>query len=322
MPRDRYTPSNLEDFRKKFPSDAACYDYLFLLRERMPFDCARCHQHKWRPMRRRVTPSWTKAFRECKNCGFQESATTATMLHGSHMSAKDWLQVFWWAAATDGLSASQFANETGTALNICFASQATTYGCLDRIRRLMTDFPKLEGEVRLGVVHAGQKDSGLRYGKKLVCVAVCSHGKEAKLGLLSDLTPSEISSFAVNAIKEGSEIVTSGWKGYGCLAKLHYRHTNTPPRFESLDSTDPNLLKLESNLQKWLSRIGWERITQANLGGFLEEFGFRYRHARKGGTVGFLFKTLVQMALSQRSKRPAKPISPGLPVGTTMQRSC
>jgi hypothetical protein len=298
----RYTPRNLEQFRAKFARDRDCYDYLFSLRQHVPFRCQRegCDSNLCRRMERN-TASGKRAFRVCKKCGFQESAMTGTIFQRSRLPLKDWFHIIWWAAATqNGLSAAQFGNEVGRKLCIEFGSAATPYHCVQGIRKVMANVPRLADSVHLGLVRLGNERFGTIHNPKLVGLAISTWYKASRMAVLPDTKPETMLSFAAATVEPQTAVVTSGWIGYNCLAQAGYRHSAFSPAAETQESAffaDYRLAGLVSGLRAWLANIGWGAIDKRNLPGYLAEFSFRHSCARRGGNTGFRFVKLLRQAL-------------------------
>jgi len=82
MPRPSF-PKTIFEFNKWFPDEEPCLT--FLIQSRWPdgFVCPRCgfNDYYWIPTRKLL---------QCKQCGYQASPTTGTIMHRSRMSLKLW----------------------------------------------------------------------------------------------------------------------------------------------------------------------------------------------------------------------------------------
>jgi len=295
-----HTPLNLSQFRTKFRGDRECYEYLFSPRSGMPFSCPRkgCHCRHWTLLERTIPGSAGKrAFRKCKACGHQESATAGTVFHGSRLALKDWFQLFWWAASVDGLRVAKLGAASAGSMPMYFGSAATPYRCVDVIRRVMGHRPRLSDVVRVGLMYVGPPGSG--YNR--VGLAVSERKQEVRLGLLADFAPQTIGGFLKGAVEPGTRLITCDWDGFAHLtAGSEYLRELAPPVFTSSERAlqlDFKLAEVSSDLHKWLSAVGWSGIRQRNFAGYLAEFGFRYACRRKGSNRGYRFKRLICQAL-------------------------
>lgn len=103
-------PTNLPEFQRVFPNDAACAKYLETMRWPDGFTCPECG-HAGEPYRFSTRSSVVLRCRECK---VNTSLTASTVMHSSHTPLSTW---FWGAYSvttqTPGQSALQFQRQLG-----------------------------------------------------------------------------------------------------------------------------------------------------------------------------------------------------------------
>ena len=84
-------PRTLGEFEARFPTDAACRDYLSALRWPEGFRCPRCgHAKAWPVARVRF---------ECASCGHQASVIAGTVFQDTHRPLTEWFRVIWWVTS-------------------------------------------------------------------------------------------------------------------------------------------------------------------------------------------------------------------------------
>src|SRR6266436_2607951 len=170
---------NLIEVVSKFRSEADCLDYLEAVRWPNGLCCLKCgimeriskfttnattrkRTNKKGETRTVVVPS--RRLYQCKDCGYQFSATTGTVFHDSHLSLNKWfMAVGLIVEAKKGVSALQVARH----LNLESSYKTVWYLC-HRIRKAMKDGGLLMGIVEVDETYMTPKKprKGKPYVKK------------------------------------------------------------------------------------------------------------------------------------------------------------
>ncbi len=132
-PMQKFT---IKDFRKMFPDDAACLDYL--RREWFP-ETIRCENCGKDSKYYRIT---TRKVFGCEHCGNQISPTAGTIFHKSPTPLTIWFYTIYLMAQTrGGISAKQIQRETGV-------TYKTAWRMCKQVRNMLFENSKsLNGEV-------------------------------------------------------------------------------------------------------------------------------------------------------------------------------
>lgn len=76
------------EFKRTFPDDNHCSDYLYALKWSNGFRCMRCGcNDNWE-----VSPYKYK----CRNCGYQSTVTAGTLFHHTHLELIKWFKAAWY----------------------------------------------------------------------------------------------------------------------------------------------------------------------------------------------------------------------------------
>lgn len=278
-----YRPRNLEQLRRRFPGDDACYAELFRLRSSTPFRC-QCGSQHWRQMTRPGDRGHAdRAFRVCVECGWQESATAGTVLHGTRVPLRDWFLVFWWAAGTeDGISARKLCGAQAKSMSIYLGSQRTVFRCIAVLRRIMTFRPKLIGDVRVGTAPYRSAGAGRGGVERFIAMAMIEQPSSTRLAVLADDSAASIRGFTDRFVDPASRIC----------------------------ATDPRLSRLETRIRVWLHAVGPEALDRRNIDAYLGEFAYRHDRTHRGVTVSRRFASLLRDALSTPAEIPEGSVGP------------
>ena len=74
---------SIKDFKRDFPNDNACLDYLFNIYYGKDYSCPKCRNKGFYRVKKR------RAY-ACSNCGYQIYPTANTIFHKSSTSLTDW----------------------------------------------------------------------------------------------------------------------------------------------------------------------------------------------------------------------------------------
>ena len=115
----------IQDFRKDFPDDKTCLQFIFKNRYPKGLECPSCAKNRWSKVNGR------KSF-AC-SCGFQTHPTESTIFHKSRTPLTLWFYaIFLMAQSKNGVSAKEIERQIGV-----------TYKCawrmVKQIRLLMDD---------------------------------------------------------------------------------------------------------------------------------------------------------------------------------------
>jgi transposase-like protein len=269
MPRPDF-PKTFPEFVRRFPDDAACWDYLVQSRWPDGFSCPDGHPGWFEPQR--------KLF-ECKD-GKQWSATSSTVMHRTKLPLSLW---FWGAYLVTtnkpGMSAKGFQSQMG------IKRYETAYMLFQKLRAGMVspERGKIGGEVEMdeAFITGGRKAEGHK-GILQTIIAAVEVGPGDKVGRLRvRVAPSnrtqDLVRFLRAYVEEGTTVITDGWAGYKRIDSFGYRHIVEE---EDVDYRLPHIHRVFSNLKTWILGTHHGAIMHKHLQAYLNEFTFRFNRRK------------------------------------------
>ena len=130
------TKKYFEEFERLFHNEQICIDYLYNLRWKNGWRCPRCsHNEHWKVGDMKY---------KCKECGYQSTIISGTLLQRSHLSISKWLRSTWYVANETGC-----ANALEMQNMIDLGSYHTALSVLNKLRTAISrcEKPKLKGTV-------------------------------------------------------------------------------------------------------------------------------------------------------------------------------
>ena len=186
-----------------------------------------------------------------------------------------------------------------------FGSYHTAWNWLQKLRRAMIrpGRDRLAGtvevdEIFVGGVREGKRGRGAE-GKALVLVAAqqAEHGiGRIRLRRVADASQASLEPAVGEIVEPGSLVKTDGWKGYGGLQALGYKHEVIRPTIELGDNLLPLVNRVASLLKRWLLGTHQGAVEATHLDYYLDEYVFRFNR-RTAKSRGLLFMRLVEQAI-------------------------
>jgi transposase-like protein len=280
-------PGTQAEFEARFSTEAACWDYLALLRWPDGFTCPRCGGFE----------AWltTRGLWHCRRCGRQTSATCGTLFHRTRKPLSLWFRAMWHIT-----SQKYGANALGLQRVLDLGSYRTAWQWLHKLRQAMVrpGRDRLSGSVQvdetyLGASHSGKRGRGA-LGKALVIVAVEDKGSNVpgriRLQHVADGKAASLNAFIQQSVVPGSAVFTDDYQGYAQLPALGYGREIVNP----LELKLPHLIS--SLMKRWLLGTYQGAVRTSHLSYYLDEYTFRFNR-RRSRSRGLLFYRLVEQAL-------------------------
>ena len=296
-------PTNLPEFQRVFPDDAACAIYLESMRWPGGFVCAHCGR-MGEPYRFATRPS---VVLRCKGCKRNTSLTAGTVMEKTHTPLSTWF----WAAyllttQTPGVSALQFQRQLG------LARYETAFAILHKVRAGMVrperdaigdehpvevDECLIGGETRgegrgvhhkvrvIGAVEVRQRKAGTnRAARRGVAHDRGISGKKKvyagrlRLEVIADKGATSLNGFVTRNVAVGATVLTDGWTGYNELPARGYAHRPLvlAGDHEKAEAHLPMIHLVFSNLKTWIRGTHHGRIEPRHLQAYLNEYVFRF----------------------------------------------
>jgi hypothetical protein len=286
-------PSNLPEFQRLFPNDAACAAHLERVRWENGFECPHCSSAR-EPYR---FAARTNVLR-CKACRRDVALTAGTVMERTKLPLSTW---FWGAylvaSMTPGMSAVQFQRQLGiscyeTAFQLLHKLRAgMVRSDRDRIGGAPKDHVEVDETWVGGATHGGGKGV---HDKTLVIAAVEVRQRKPKEGdgklrkggryagrlrleVMSNRGEKALCGFVEAAVERGTMVVTDGCPSYATLAARGYEHLAVVQSDQPQVAEDylPMSHLVFSNLKSWLQGTH-HGVSPQHLQAHLNEFTFRF----------------------------------------------
>tara|TARA_B100001013_G_C24557593_1_gene421205 strand:+ start:336 stop:1013 length:678 start_codon:yes stop_codon:yes gene_type:complete len=201
----------------------------------------------------------------------------------------------------NGISAKGLQRQLG------FTRYETVWTWLHKLRRAMVRPGRdlLSGRVEVDETYVGGAAEGPRgrgaEKKHIVVIAAEDAGTgigRIRMRRVNDVSRTSLIPFIQDVVEPGSVINTDGWKAYGRLAKVGYRHevTVVNRREELASELLPLVHRVTSLLKRWLLGTHQGAVGGKHLDYYLDEFTFRFNR-RTSKHRGKLFYRLVQQTV-------------------------
>ena len=270
-----------------------CLEYLEEVRYGKVFTCSRCNAIKyWR---------LGNGLQKCANCSFQQSVTKGTLFQDSHLPLKTWFHAIWWITSQKtGVSALGLQGVLG------LGSYRTAWLMLHKIRKAMVvaDRSLLGQEVEVDETLVGglspMKPGRDPDGKKLVVIAAEINGKKLgriRMKHIPNASTRVLTRFIKENIEMGALVHTDGWTGYLGLESKGFLHDRVWGDDIPIEEVMPHIHLVASLFKRWLLGTHQGRCEAKYLGGYLEEFTFRFNR-RTSKARGLLFYRVIQNAVN------------------------
>ena len=284
-------PRTILELERRFSDEAACRQYLFVLRWPQGFVCPGCGGRTAWPMKRGL---WL-----CRGCRRQVSVTAGTIFQDSHLPLTTWFRAMWHVTSQkNGMSALGLQRTLG------LGSYKNAWAMLHKLRRAMVrpGRDRLRGVVEVDETYWGGEEEGvvgrLTEDKALIIVAAEEDGKgigRVRLRRIPDLTKVSLHGFITQVIDPGSTVRTDGLNAY--LGLRGYTHDRQIQRLQPKgEHLLPRVHRAVSLLKRWLLGTHQGAVGHDHLDYYLEEFTFRFNR-RKSASRGKLFYRLAQQAV-------------------------
>jgi len=115
--------------------------------------------------------------------------------------------------------------------------------------------------------------------------------------VIPDASAESLEKFLQESVGSGSTIITDGWKGYGGIEELGYKHkiSDKKPKILDEDTVLPDAHLVISLLKRWIMGTLQDSLSDQHIKYYLDEFTFRFNR-RTSGNRGMLFYRLIEQA--------------------------
>lgn len=287
-------PRTIMEFEQRFASEEACRAYLVQLRWPEGIRCPRCREEK--------TWAMSRGLYLCAGCRLQASILAGTIFQDTKKPLRLWFRALWYVTnQKNGVSALGLQRALG------LGSYRTAWKWLHKLRSAMVrpGRDRLSGTVEVDETYVGGEKPGKRgrgaTGKTLVVVA--TEVKDRSMGRIRlrrvpDASAESLEEAVEGAVEPGSVIRTDGWRGYGRLKKMGYRHKIVREGSDVGGNLLPKVNRVVALLKRWLLGAHQGAVQPSYLDYYLDEFTFRFNR-RTSRWRGKLFYRLMQQAVGE-----------------------
>ena len=281
---ERYT---IKDFRKQFPDDDACLEWLKQYLFPQGILCKTCQ---------RVTKHHKVVSRKsysCNRCGHHVHPTAGTIYHKSTTPLTDWFYAVYLMASTRcGISAKQLERELGV-------TYKTAWRMFKMIRTMLDESDNKIGgiaeQVEIDETYiGGQSKMNKKFKNKTTVVGAL----ERKCSVIAKVVPNRKSvtlmPFIEDAVQPYSTIYTDEHGGYNPvpISANRYEHqcVNHSAKVWVIGDAHTNSIEGFWSLLKGGIRGVYKHVKPSNLQSYVNEYAFRYnrRHDQTPMFLSFL----------------------------------
>lgn len=273
---------NLIQFQKRFTSEAACHDHLFMMKWPEGYKCEKCGHNSYYE----TTTRKLKLY-ECKSCRYQATVTVGTVMEKTRTDLTKWfLAIYLVAHDKRGVSATMLSEE----LDVTYK---TAWLLLHKIRKAMSERDAqytLAGIVELDDAFFGAPTEGGKRGrgteKTTVLVGLSlnekGHPQYVKMEVVPDVKGTTLVKFANASIEAGSTINSDAYRSYQALVKEGFQLQ--AKEFNPIESPDHLqwLHTVISNVKAFIAGT-FHGLDEKHLQSYLNEFCYRFNRRKFKG---------------------------------------
>lgn len=274
----------IKDFRKQFPNDDVCLEWLKNYLYPDGIHCISCDK---------ITPHYKVANRKsysCQFCGHHVHPTADTIYHKSSTPLTSWFYaVFLMASTRCGISAKQLERELGV-------TYKTAWRMFHQIRSMLDESPSIGGVVEVDETYIGARSKG-KTGRgasnKTVVAGAVERKGSVKAKVVPDAKRVTLIPFIQETVEPNSLIHTDEWQPYRVLEQYGYEHQRSNHSSKNWVVGDSHTNSIEgfwSLAKGGLRGVYRGRVTPRYLQAYINEYAFRYnrRHAVTPMFLSFL----------------------------------
>lgn len=269
----KQTKFTIKDFRKEFPDDDACLDYIYQVRfgEKPCPECGRKNT-MYRVKNRKCYA--------CSFCAYQIHPTAGTIFHKSSTPLTDWFySLFLFSSARNGVSAKELQRQLGV-------TYKTAWRIAHQIRSLMTQGrDPMDGTVEMDETYIGGKRRGSR-GRgadgKTAVAGIAQRGGRVKVMKVDNVKASTLMPILRESVKLGSVVMTDEFPVYNRVEKNGYLHEVVQHGIKEYVRGNAHTNTIEgfwSQVKRSISGTH-HAVSQKHLQSYLNEFVYRYNHRK------------------------------------------
>ncbi len=260
----------IKDFKKDFPTDDKCLEYIFANRYGANHVC-KCSKSSWHKVTGRKV--WA-----CAWCASQLHPLADTIFHKSDTPLSLWFfAIFLMSQSKNGVSAKELQRHLGV-------TYKTAWRMAKQIRSLMEQgHNPLKGIVEVDETYVGGKRKGIRgrgAKSKVPVVGLVERKGKLRAKAVIDTTRYTITPIVKQNVEIGTDLMTDDYNVYGRMNKEGYNHKtiNHSRGYYAQGNVHTNTIEgAWSQLKRSISGT-YHAVSPKYLQSYLDEFVYQYNH--------------------------------------------
>lgn len=271
MKQAKYT---IADFRKQFPDDDSCLEWLKQHRYPDGIYCKTCEKITSHSKIKNI-PVYS-----CNRCGAHTHPMAGTIFENSRTSLSSWFYAMFLMSATRcGISAKQLQREVGV-------TYKTAWRMFHQIRSLMDSLQQpMFGEIEIDETYIGGKSSGTRgrgaEGKTPV-FGIAQRKGNISAKTVKNIKRSTLYPIIKEHVLQDSNVYTDEFVTYDTLSREGYNHERVNHALKQFVNGIAHTNTLEgfwSLLKRGISGV-YHSVSEKHLQKYVNEYMFRYNHRK------------------------------------------
>lgn len=275
----------IKDFKKEFPTDEACLEYVFNHRFGKDYPCPKCGKASWHKVAKRKV--WA-----CAWCSYQIHPLAGTIFRKSDTSLIYWFfALYKFANSRNGVSAKELERDLGV-------TYKTAWRIAKQIRTLMdTNNFKLSGivEVDEAQVHKFKDQKNRRGTPKIL--GLVQRGGGAKAIVLNKKKKRNIAPIIKMEVEPKSTLFTDGaslYKGKNFPEYGHNSVNHSKGEYSFGNIHINGVEALFSQIKRSISGT-YHQISEKHLQAYLDEFAWKLSYSRYGSLFPLLLEQVCRL---------------------------
>lgn len=256
----------ISQFKKDFPDDNACLDYIFKARFN-GFKCPKCGKDTFYRVRGRKTYA-------CR-CGYQIYPVSGTIFHKSDTKMTDWFfAIYLMSNSKNGVSAKEIQRYLGT-------TYKTAWRIAKLIRGLMKqDNDKLEGTVEADETYFGGRGHKKGHLDKAPVMGIVQRGGEVKSKQIPNSETHTLLGMLRENVVFGSRLITDDTPTYWPnkitrLGLLHDKINHSKEEYVKGDIYTNTIEGFFSQMKRSIDGT-YHSVSVKHLQSYVDEFAYHY----------------------------------------------
>ena len=281
----RYT---IRDFKRDFPNDDVCLDYVFGQRYGKEYVCPKCKKKGFYKVKDRKCYA-------CAWCSHQIHPLADTIFHKSSTKLTDWFfAIFLMSQSKNGVSAKEIERHLGV-----------TYKTAWRIQKHIRSLMKQDNSIFTGTVEIDETFiGGRRKGKrgrgaagKTIVFGMTEREGGVKARVVKDRKISKVLPIMRKQIKIGTHVMSDEYSGYKSMASYGFKHDVVRHGLREYVRGEVHTNTIEgfwSQMKRSIDGTS-HSVSPKHLQSYVDEFAYRYNH--RASSVPLFHLLLGQMVL-------------------------